>query len=111
MIPVLLVPDIVALSCKDWPAVSVVDPGVASEILTFEVGDVTRVPNRTVADPDLLGSAILRAEIVTCKSLAIDAGGVYTPFAIVPTFGVTDHCTCRFSVPNTTAVKAVDWPD
>jgi len=107
----LLVPETVALSWRDCPAVIVVAAGIAIEIPTFEDGEVTCLPNRTVADPDLLRSAILRAEIVTCRSFEIDAGGVYTPLAIVPTLGVTDHCTCRLRVPETMAVKAAVWPD
>ena len=103
--PEYAAPCTVALNCVDWPAVRVVAP-CAIEMLIFAgagvgagVGIVTGWPISAVAVDVTLVSAILVAQIVTCVSPPTDGGAVYKPLTMLPTAGLTDHCTCWLDVP------------
>jgi hypothetical protein len=59
-----------------------------------------------VAVADLVGSATLVAVTVTVWELAIEAGAVYTPAAVMlPTTGLIDHVTAVLLVLVTVAEK------
>jgi hypothetical protein len=58
LIPAFVVPLIIAESLSDCPAFSVVDDGVAIEILIFEIGEIGW-PSSTIAVAVLVGSAKL----------------------------------------------------
>lgn len=75
--PILEVPVTRAVNCADWPAVNVVAP-CAIEMFTGEGAGVVETgwASNTVAVAILVVSARLVAEIVTCVSLANEAGAV-----------------------------------
>ena len=109
--PVFVVPNTAAVNCADCPPASAVKPG-ATEMLTVGGGvDVeTGGPTITVAVAVLVRSARLVAEIVTWASYHTEEGALYTPFTMLPRFGLIPHSTCRFGDPWTIAVNAADWP-
>src|ERR1035441_2510422 len=87
-----------AVYCWVWEAVRVVVEGV-SEIVTGGL-------SVTVALVDLVGSATLVAVTVTVWELAIEAGAVYRPAAVMlPTTGLSDQVTAVLPVLVTVAEK------
>ena len=59
----------------------------------------------SMAEADLLGSAILTAVTVTIWGKATDAGAEYNPLEIVPTGGLIYHATPVLGLPLTVAVN------
>src|ERR1700728_1858936 len=64
----------------------------------------------TVPVANLVGSTTLVAVTWTVCWLAIIAGALYTPFAIVPTWELKDQVTAVFEVPLSLAVKVTLSP-
>jgi hypothetical protein len=64
----------------------------------------------TTAVAVLVGSATLDAVSATLSRLDTVEGAVYTPFAMVPTAGLSDHVTAVLPVPVTEALKVADAP-
>src|ERR1019366_1849272 len=91
-------PPTVAISCWVWEAVRVAESGV-NEIVTGGL-------SVTVALADFVGSATLVALTVTAWGLAIEAGAVYRPAAVIlPTSGLSDQVTAVLPVLVTVAEK------
>jgi hypothetical protein len=110
---VFSVPCTAAVNWADCPPISAVEPG-ATVILTVGVGGggavETGCPTVTVAVAVLVKSARLVAEIVTWASYHIVEGALYTPFTMLPRFGLIAHSTWWFGDPWTIALNTADWP-
>jgi hypothetical protein len=77
------------------------------EIVTWAVaGDTVRAATVTSADPDLVGSVLLVAAIVTAAGAGGVLGAVYRPAVLTvprvelpPAIPLTDHATAELNVP------------
>src|ERR1017187_3551248 len=95
---VLVAPPTMAVNCWLCKAANVAEGGVR-EMLTAGL-------SVTVALADLLESATLVAVTVTVWALAIEAGAVYRPAALmVPIIGLSDQVTAVLPVLVTVAEK------
>jgi hypothetical protein len=98
---VLVVPVTEAVKVVDCPAANDAEDGP-----TFTATGC----NDTVVVAVTRESAALFAVIVTVCWLAMIDGAWYTPFVIVPTWGLKDHVTAVFEVPVTVGLIVALWP-
>ena len=79
--------------------------------VTKSVGVLDVTVSETLADPDLVGSAMLVAVTVTVCTLLIVAGAVYRPDdETLPTLGLIDHVTDVFEAFCTVEVNGCVCP-
>src|ERR1700735_442699 len=84
------VPLTVLVKVALWPPWSDTVPGDKLRLTVAGAAVAVRV---TMAVAVLVGSATLEAVIVTVSRLEMVAGAVYTPFAKIPTAGLSDQVT------------------